>query len=60
MSITRAGTILGWPRATAYRRAKLGELPTLRMGRNVYVVTARLRQMCGLPAEPAGAPPSAA
>jgi len=35
--------LLGISRAAAYRFASAGELPTKRLGRRVYVVSAKLR-----------------
>ncbi|WP_163550744.1 helix-turn-helix domain-containing protein [Candidatus Frankia nodulisporulans] len=45
ISITRAGQILGLPRATAYRYAKAGHLPIRTVGPRLYVVTARLADL---------------
>ncbi len=46
ISVPKAAAILGLTRATAYRYAAAGELPTRRFGgRRVYVVTARLRAL---------------
>jgi hypothetical protein len=45
ISVTRAATILGFSRASAYRYAAAGELPTKRFGGRVYVVTAKLREL---------------
>ncbi len=42
LTITRAAAILGLSRATAYRYAAAGELPTKRLGGRMYVVTAKL------------------
>ena len=42
ISVTKAAEILGISRASAYRYAASGELPTRRLGGRVYVVTARL------------------
>lgn len=42
LSVTKAAEILGISRASAYRYAASGELPTRRLGGRVYVVTARL------------------
>ncbi len=38
-----AAEILGLSRASAYRYAASGELPTQRLGGRVYVITARIR-----------------
>jgi excisionase family DNA binding protein len=45
LTITRAATILGLSRATAYRYAAAGELPTKRLGGRMYVITARIRPL---------------
>lgn len=42
LSVTKAAEILGISRASAYRYAASGELPTRRLGSRVYVVTSRL------------------
>nr|WP_085016214.1 helix-turn-helix domain-containing protein [Frankia sp. KB5] len=47
ISVGKAAQILGLSRATAYRLADAGDLPTQRMGGRVYVVTARLRAAFG-------------
>jgi excisionase family DNA binding protein len=43
ISVPAAARLLGISRAAAYRFASAGELPTKRLGRRVYVVSARLR-----------------
>jgi hypothetical protein len=40
-----AAKILGLSRASAYRYAAAGELPTKRFGGRVYVITARIRPL---------------
>ncbi|MEX5634382.1 helix-turn-helix domain-containing protein [Parafrankia sp. FMc2] len=47
ISVVKAAQILGLSRATAYRLADTGELPTQRMSGRVYVITARLRAAFG-------------
>ena len=42
--IPRAAKLLGISRAAAYRFASAGDLPTKRLGRRVYVVSAKLRK----------------
>jgi hypothetical protein len=42
LSVPKAAEILGISRASAYRYAASGDLPTRRLGGRVYVVTARL------------------
>jgi predicted DNA-binding transcriptional regulator AlpA len=39
-----AAKLLGISRAAAYRFASAGALPTKRLGRRVYIVTAKLRE----------------
>lgn len=45
LPVPTAAKILGISRATAYRLASTGELPTRRLGGRVYVVTASLREL---------------
>ncbi len=40
----RAAQLRGISRAAAYRFASAGDLPTKRLGRRVYVVSAKLRE----------------
>jgi predicted DNA-binding transcriptional regulator AlpA len=42
--VPQAATLLGISRAAAYRFASAGDLPTKRLGRRVYVVSAKLRE----------------
>jgi predicted DNA-binding transcriptional regulator AlpA len=42
--VPRAAELLGISRAAAYRFASSGDLPTKRLGRRIYVVSARLRE----------------
>ncbi len=42
--VPRAAQLLGISRAAAYRFASAGDLPTKRLGRRVYVVSAKLRE----------------
>jgi predicted DNA-binding transcriptional regulator AlpA len=44
IAVPVAAKLLGISRAAAYRHANAGELPCRRLGRRVYVVTARLRE----------------
>ncbi len=46
--------MLGIPRATAYRAAAAGQLPTFRIGRRLMVPTARLLDLLGLAADDGG------
>jgi predicted DNA-binding transcriptional regulator AlpA len=41
--VPRAAELLGISRAAAYRFASAGDLPTRKLGRRVYVVSAKLR-----------------
>lgn len=43
ISVSRAATVLGISRASAYRYAACGDLPTIRLGGRLYIVTARLQ-----------------
>lgn len=45
MSVSKAAALLGISRASAYRYAAAGELPTRRFGGRMYVVTGRLLAM---------------
>lgn len=51
LSVEQAGQMLGIPRATAYRAAAAGQLPTFRIGRRLLVPTARLLDLLGLAAD---------
>ena len=42
--VPRAAKLLGISRAAAYRFASAGDRPTKRLGRRVYVVSAKLRE----------------
>ena len=42
--VPQAAKLLGISRAAAYRLASTGDLPTKRLGRRVYVVSAKLRE----------------
>jgi predicted DNA-binding transcriptional regulator AlpA len=43
LSVPAAAELLGLKRASAYRYAATGDLPTRRLGGRVYVVTAKLQ-----------------
>jgi hypothetical protein len=45
--VPQAAKLIGISRAAAYRFANAGDLPTKRLGRRVYIVTARLRKFVG-------------
>jgi predicted DNA-binding transcriptional regulator AlpA len=44
ISVPKAAELLGISRAAAYRHAHTGALPCKRLGRRLYVITARLRE----------------
>ena len=43
ISVPKAAQLIGLSRASAYRFAATGELPTRRLGGRVFVVTAKLQ-----------------
>jgi predicted DNA-binding transcriptional regulator AlpA len=45
ISVPVAAKILGLKRASAYRYAASGELPTKRLGGRVYIITAKIRPL---------------
>ena len=45
MSVPDAGALLGLGRNAAYDAAKRGELPTIKIGGRIMVVTAKFREM---------------
>jgi hypothetical protein len=47
--IPQAAVLLGLSRASAYRYAAAGELPTKRFGRRVYVITNRIGDLLMAP-----------
>jgi predicted DNA-binding transcriptional regulator AlpA len=51
--VPRAAELLGISRAAAYRHANAGDLPCKRLGRRVYVITARIREFIDTKAEAA-------
>ncbi len=44
IAVPEAAKLLGISRAAAYRLARAGDLPTKRLGRRIYVISARLRE----------------
>ena len=48
ISIDHASEILGVSPRTAYRAANRGQIPTLRIGRRLFVPTARFLDMLGI------------
>jgi len=53
IAVPEAAKMLGISRAAAYRFASSGELPTKRLGRRVYVISAKLRAFIGTEGEAA-------
>ena len=51
LSVEQACELLGVSRSVGYRADASGDLPTWRWGRRVYVPTARLLELLGVPAE---------
>jgi excisionase family DNA binding protein len=51
VSVDEAARLLGVSRSAAYRAAAAGDIPTLRLGRRLYVPTARLLELLGIPVE---------
>jgi hypothetical protein len=54
IGVDQACTLLGISSSAGYRAAATGDLPTIRLGRRLYVPTARLCALIGLPLEAAG------
>lgn len=48
ISVEHAAKLLGVSRSAAYRAVAAGQLPSLRLGRRIYVPTAQLLAMLGL------------
>jgi hypothetical protein len=48
ISVPQAGRIFGLSRPASYEAAKRGELPTIRIGRRLFVPVGKLREMLGL------------
>ena len=53
LSIPDAGAILGLTRSSAYRAAKRGQIPTVRIGREDRVPRGGLAGLCGETVNPA-------
>lgn len=49
MSVEQAGTLLGISRRSAYRAAAAEHLPTIRLGRRLFVPTYKLYAVLGIP-----------
>ncbi|TPG28080.1 helix-turn-helix domain-containing protein [Mycolicibacterium hodleri] len=45
LPVPQAAKLLGISRASAYRLAATGELPSRRLGGRIYIVTAELREI---------------
>lgn len=45
LPVPKAAKLLGLPRASAYRYAESGDLPSRRFGGRVYVITAQIRHL---------------
>jgi excisionase family DNA binding protein len=48
IGVKQACALLGISRSAGYRAATTGDLPTIRLGRRLYVPTARLGALIGL------------
>lgn len=48
MTVEDVASVIGVSRATAYKAAAAGELPTVRIGRRLLVPTAALRRLLAL------------
>jgi excisionase family DNA binding protein len=48
ISVEHAAKLLGVSRSAAYRAVAAGQLPCLRLGRRIYIPTARLLAMLGV------------
>jgi excisionase family DNA binding protein len=51
ISVQQAAKLLGLSRSAAYRAVAAGQLPVLRLGRRIYIPTARLLAMLGVSSE---------
>lgn len=56
ITVEEAGRILGISRSAAYRAAKRGEIPTLRIGRRLVVPAAIFFRMLGIDSGPLTVP----
>jgi hypothetical protein len=54
-TVPLAGKVLGVGLSRAYQSARIGEIPTVRLGRKMVVPVPKLREMLGLPAHPLAA-----
>ena len=50
LTVPHAGRLVGLGRDAAYRAAAAGELPTIKFGRRLFVLTARLLELLGVSA----------
>jgi excisionase family DNA binding protein len=51
IGVQQACDLLGISRSAGYRAAAAGDLPTIRLGRRLYVPTARFAALIGLPVD---------
>jgi len=58
LTVEEAGRVLGISRTLAYRAARQGELPVIRIGRRYLVLKAELQRLLASPGRPVEAPPS--
>jgi excisionase family DNA binding protein len=54
IGVEQACALLGISRSAGYRAAATGDLPTIRLGRRLYIPTARLCALIGIPLEAGG------
>jgi excisionase family DNA binding protein len=57
LTIPQAAQLLGISVSKAYEAARVGELPTVRVGTRVLISRRRLEELIDGPASPAGSPP---
>jgi excisionase family DNA binding protein len=51
IGVEQVCALLGISRSAGYRAAATGDLPTIRLGRRLYIPTARLAALIGLPVD---------
>jgi excisionase family DNA binding protein len=56
MTVEEAAKAIGCSRGLAYEAARRGELPTVRLGRRLFVPRARLLEMLGEPSPESASP----
>lgn len=52
VDVVLAGRVLGIGKNAAYKAREAGEIPSIKVGGQYRVPTAKLREMLGLPAQP--------